>query len=145
MAKRMTGSTFIKFAVPLVLAWSSVLLRADMEATFDTTAVARVPWGGEHFILRVSKKGAEAEFDCARGQVTHLITLDKHGDFDVRGTFTPAHGGPVRQDENAPPTPAHYSGHVDGDTMSLTVTLAREKVGTFMLPRGSRPNLRKCR
>jgi hypothetical protein len=69
MAKRMTGSTFIKFAVPLVLAWSSVLLRADMEATFDTTAVARVPWGGEHFILRVSKKGAEAEFDCARGKL----------------------------------------------------------------------------
>jgi hypothetical protein len=71
--------------------------------------------------------------------------LDKHGDFDVAGTLTPEHGGPVRRDENVPAAPARYSGHFDGNTMSLTVTLGKEKMGSFTLTRGSLPNLTKCR
>ena len=101
--------------------------------------------GREHIVLEVSEKGAEAEFDCAHGQVMQPIMLDKHGDFDVAGTLTPEHGGPVRRDENVMAAPARYSGHVDGHTMSLTVTLGKEKVGSFTLIRGSLPNLTKCR
>ena len=116
-----------------------------MNAAPGATAVATGAWGGEHIILEVAEKGAEVEFDCARGQVTQPIRLDKHGDFDVAGTFTSEHGGPVRRDESAQVSPARYSGHVDGQTMSLTVTLGKEKVGIFTLTRGSRPNLTKCR
>jgi hypothetical protein len=50
----------------------------------------------------------------------------------------------VRRDENTPSASAQYSGHVDGDTMSLTVALGTEKVGTYALVRGSRPRLTKC-
>jgi hypothetical protein len=132
----------------VLLALSTIiLLQASIRAATDGSTLANGTWGGDHLILEVSEKGAEAEFDCARGQVAQPIMLDKHGDFDVAGTFTPEHGGPVRRDENTPAAPARYSGHVDGDTLSLTVTLAKEKeeVGTYTLTRGAHPMLRKCR
>src|SRR5258708_5407265 len=129
----------LPLVLPLALALFSVLLQASARTATDDSAVAQGTWGGEHIILEVSEKGAEAEFDCAHGQITQPITLDKHGDFDVAGTFTPEHGGPVRRDENVLPASARYSGHVDGDTMSLTITLGKEKVGIFTLIRGSRP------
>jgi len=132
--------------LPIVLlALSSVLLPAGAQAAPDGSAVASGAWGGEHIVLEVSERGAEAEFDCAHGQVTQPMMLDKHGDFDVAGTFTPEHGGPVRREENVTAAPARYSGHVDGHTMSLTVTLGQEKVGSFTLIRGALPNLTKCR
>jgi hypothetical protein len=141
----MTRSTLIKHSLIVLFGLSGVLLQAGTRAAPDARAVATGAWGGEHIVLEVSEKGADAEFDCAHGQVTQPITLDKHGDFDVAGTFTPEHGGPVRRDENATPASARYSGHVDGDTMSLTITLGKEKVGIFALIRGSRPKLTKCR
>jgi len=145
MSKRITRSTLIKNSLIVVFALCGVLLQAGTRAAPGASAVATGAWGGEHIILQVSEKGADVEFDCAHGQVTQQITLDKHGDFDVAGTFTPEHGGPVRRDEKAQSASARYSGHVDGDTMSLTVTLGEEKVGIYTLTRGSRANITKCR
>jgi len=121
------------------------LLQAGMLAAPEASSIAAGTWGGEHLILEVSEKGAEAEFECARGQVTQPIRLDGHSDFDVAGTFTAEHGGPVLRNETAQLVAARYSGHVDGHTMSLTVTLGQEKVGSFTLIRGALPNLTKCR
>jgi hypothetical protein len=145
MPKGITRSTLIEHSLIVLFALSGILLQAGTRAAPDASAVATGLWGGEHIVLEVSEKGADAEFDCAHGQVTQPITLDKHGDFDVAGTFTPEHGGPVRRDENVLPASARYSGHVDGDTMSLTITLGKEKVGIFTLIRGSRPKITKCR
>jgi len=128
----------------VVFALSGVVLQAGTQTAPDASTVATGAWGGEHIVLKISEKGADLEFDCAHGQVTQRITVDKHGDFDVAGTFTPEHGGPVRRDENTPSASARYSGHVDGDTMSLTVTLGKERVGIYTLIRGSRPSLTKC-
>ena len=143
MPEGMTRSTII--ARPLIGLLALCFLQTGMQAAPDTSSVAIGAWGGEHIIMEVSEKGAEVEFDCARGQVAQHITVDKHGDFDVAGTFTSEHGGPVRRDENAQPATARYSGHVSGDTMSLTVTLGKENAGVFTLTRGSPPKLRKCR
>jgi hypothetical protein len=143
MSSRMPRS-ITKQSLVAVLTFS-VGLQAASRAPVDANAVAAGTWGGEHVILEVSKKGAEVEFDCAHGQITQPMTLDQHGDFDTPGTFTPEHGGPVRRDENTPPADARYSGHVDGGAMTLTVTLGKEKVGSFTLTRDSHPILRKCR
>jgi hypothetical protein len=121
------------------------LLQAGMLAAPEASSITAGTWGGEHLILEVSEKGAEAEFDCALGQVTQPIRLDGHGNFDVAGTFSPEHGGPVFRNETAQPAAARYSGHVDSDKMSLTVTIAGKTVGVFTLSRGSHPMLRKCR
>jgi hypothetical protein len=145
MTEGTTRLTLIKHLLIVPLAFSSILLHPAAQAALDPGAVATGAWGGEHIVLEVSEKGAEAEFDCARGQVTQPLMLDKHGDFNVGGTFTPEHAGPVRRDESVADVPAHYSGHVEGHTMNLTVTLGKEKLGSFALTRGSLPNLRKCR
>jgi hypothetical protein len=134
----------VKGLLILMLASSGVLLPGIRGAAEERTVTTGM-WGGEHVILQVSKSGAEVEFDCAHGQITQPITLDKHGDFSVAGTFTPEHGGPVRRDEDTPPAQARYSGHVEGDTLSLKVTLEKEVVGTYTLTRDSQPILRKCR
>lgn len=110
-----------------------------------TSAIATGGWGGDHIALEVSEKGAKVEFDCAHGEIGRAITLDKHGNFDLDGTFTLEHGGPTLRDENSTPHAAHYGGHVSGDTMILTVALGNEEVGTFTLTRGAPPILRKCR
>jgi hypothetical protein len=144
MPKGITRSILIKHSLIVVFALSGVLLQAGTRAAAAANAVATGAWGGEHIVLQVSEKGADVEFDCAHGQVTQQITLDKHGDFDVAGTFTPEHGGPVRRDEKAQSASARYSGHVDGDTMSLTVTLGEEKVGIYRLIRGLRAHVTKC-
>ena len=102
-------------------------------------------WGGDRMILEVSEKGAEVELDCAHGNVTQPMELDKRGDFDVAGTFTPEHGGPVRRDEINASSPAHYSGHVEGTTMTLTIVYGEKRLGPFTLTHGARPLLTKCR
>jgi len=107
--------------------------------------VASGSWGGEHIIVEVSEKGADVEFDCAHGRISEPMALNQRGDFDVPGTFSQEHGGPVRADEPENSNPARYSGHVVGDTMTLIVTQGKENVGTFTLTRGAKPVLRKCR
>jgi hypothetical protein len=128
-----------------VLALFGLLLQAGVSRGAEERTVTSGTWGGEHVSLEVSKSGAEVEFDCAHGQITQPLILDKHGNFNVAGTFTPEHGGPVRRDEETTPAQARYSGHVDGDSLSLKITLEKEIVGRYTLTRGSQALLRKCR
>lgn len=104
-------------------------------------------WGGEHIRLEVTDSGAEVEHDCAHGTIARPIVLDGDGRFDVKADFVVERGGPVRRDQ--PPTvrPARYAGRVEGDTMTLAVTLTDtgEDAGTFTLTRGSSGRLMKCR
>jgi hypothetical protein len=141
----MNRSTLIRFFLAGLLASSGVLLQAGTRPAAHPKTLTPGTWGGEHIILEVSDKGAEAEFDCARGQITQPIALDQRGHFDVTGTFTPEHGGPIRRDEETTPAPVRYSGHVTGDTMELTIARGEEKIGAYTLTRGSHPMLRKCR
>lgn len=93
-----------------------VLASCTIYPVKNTHTVGPSAWGGEHVMLTISTSGATLEFDCATGQISQPIGVDKNGSFDVAGTFTPQHGGPVRKDESTPVQPARYSGHVDGDT-----------------------------
>jgi hypothetical protein len=104
-------------------------------------------WGGEHIRLEVTDGGAEVEHDCAHGTITKPIVLDSDGRFDVRADFVVERGGPVRRDQPPPTRPARYSGRVEGDNMTLSVTLTDtgEDAGTFTLTRGSSGRLMKCR
>jgi hypothetical protein len=129
----------------LVIAGCALLGSAIMSAAKNTRTLPAGTWGGEHVLLQISGKGAEIEFDCARGRIVQPIRLDPRGNFVVVGTFTPEHGGPVLRDEEEPAAQASYSGHVSGDAMRLTVSRKGEKVVSFALARGQQPNLRKCR
>lgn len=101
-------------------------------------------WGGEHVALQVSNSGARLELDCAHGEISGPLTVDKHGNFDMPGTFTPEHGGPIRKDENSNAQPARYTGHIEGDTMTLKIVRGQQESGPLTLTRNAQPKLTKC-
>ena len=144
MPRRTAFSRLIGHALIILLAFSGIVLQASMQYAADASSLATGVWGGQGIALKVSAKGADVEFDCAHGQIPQPIKLDKHGDFEVTGTFTAEHGGPVRRDEKTASAPARYSGHVDGDTMSLTVSLDKRQVGSYTLTRGSQGHITRC-
>lgn len=104
-------------------------------------------WSGEHISLEVTAQGGQVEYDCAHGMIDQKIVADEAGNFDLRGTHVREHGGPVRKDEIEDRHPARYTGHLKGDTMTLTVTESDtgQSIGTFTLVFGQQPHLMKCR
>ena len=103
-------------------------------------------WGGQHIQISVDGNRATVEYDCANGTISGPLTLNSRGGFRWRGTFTPEHHGP-RRDETDSPQPAIYSGSVRGSTMTLTVKLSATgaTVGTYVLVRGGSGRVFKCR
>lgn len=108
-------------------------------------SIAPGTWGGDHVILELTESGGELEFDCARGRFDGPLRTDANGHFDVKGTFTPEHAGPVRRDERRLQSEARYTGDVAGETMTLKVLRSESDVASFTLQRGVRPLLKKCR
>ncbi|HVG28787.1 MAG TPA: hypothetical protein VM864_03610 [Pyrinomonadaceae bacterium] len=113
----------------------------------------RVPagmWGGEHISMEVDDKAAAVEYDCGRGTINQPLVIDSRGEFDVKGEHIAEHGGPVRvgpSSDNKDSHPARYAGRIDGETMTLTVTMTdtQEEVGTFTLTHGKAARLVKCK
>ena len=114
-----------------------------------TTGPSRLPtgvWGGDHISLSVTDTSTHLELDCAHGDIPAVLTLDRQGQFQVAGTYTRGHGGPIRQGEIPDSHPAIYSGLVASKTMTLTIRLgdANESIGPFTLVSGSLGRVFKC-
>jgi len=111
-----------------------------------TGPVAAGDWGGVGISLIATEQGAQLELDCALGEISQPLVLDAEGGFTLDGTFTPEHGGPVREDEVLESEPATYAGIVDGNQMTLTIHLLNRGTisGPFALERDTTPLLRKC-
>ena len=103
-------------------------------------------WGGEHVRLTEREGGASLEFDCAGGEITRPLRPDAEGRFDLPGTFTRKSPGARRVGLTPAARPARYSGRVEGQTMTLTVTLAEtdQPPETYTLTRGGAGRLGKC-
>jgi hypothetical protein len=103
-------------------------------------------WGGAHVNLFVTDTGGKLEYDCAHGTIDQPFVVDSSGRFDLAGTHTREHGGPIVSDEKADKRPARYTGMTDGQTMTLTVTVTgeTESPGTFELTRGQAGRILKC-
>ena len=117
---------------------------AAVTAFATDRTLATGPWGGDKVIFEVVADGADVEFECARGRIDTVITLDGKGDFDLPGTFGAEGRGPARDGDGAAAN-ARYRGHVEGDTMALDVTVGDRQIGPFTLTRDRRPALKKCR
>jgi hypothetical protein len=120
--------------------------RRSKHTTKKMNTIEKGTWGGPHIQLDVTDGGASVQYDCAHGTIDERLTLDAAGRFDVRGTHAREHGGPVRIDEKESREAARYAGRVEGETMTLTVTLAdsKEPLGTFTLKRGQTGRLFRC-
>jgi hypothetical protein len=103
-------------------------------------------WGGPHVSMEITAGGARLEFDCGEGTIDEPIRTAPRGDFAVFGTHTPGRGGPVRIGEILPTFRARYEGNVDGERMTLLVTVVDTGVvlGPFQLRRGNSGLLVRC-
>ena len=90
--------------------------------------------------------GGTVEYDCAHGTIDQPFVADPSGRFDLAGTHTREHGGPIRIGEKEDKRPARYTGMTDRRTMTLTVTLTgtNERIGTFTLTHGQIGRIVKC-
>jgi hypothetical protein len=112
-----------------------------------SNAIPPSQWAGEHVVLEVKEDGAQLDFDCAHGQITGLVLLDRNGKFDVAGTFAPEHAGPMLRDEDNSNASARFTGQVKGEMLLLKVIPAgaTQPFGSFTLTKGAEPRLKKCR
>ena len=125
----------------------------DMHRASNRTSVQKTDrlangvWGGAHIRMEVTDSGADIEYDCAHSTVDEPIVLDSEGNFDVKGKYSPQHGGPIRKDEESNDFIVNYSGHASGKELSLTITNPdkKETIGTFTLSQGSEGRVMKCR
>jgi hypothetical protein len=108
--------------------------------------ISRGEWGGLHISMNVGEKSATIEYDCAKGVIEGPLAVDDAGEFNLRGSFTPERGGPVRADETPRGQGAMYSGTIKGNTMTLTLKIDGEDDSeTFTLEKGKTGKLMKCK
>jgi hypothetical protein len=102
-------------------------------------------WGADHITMSISDT-THFELDCAHGDIPAPLAIDARRQFNVTGTFTREHGGPIRVGEDPNIRPASYSGSVSGDQLALTIRLTdtAETIGTFSLIRGVSGRIVKC-
>lgn len=144
--------------MPIVLAFSLTLALLSQGGSCPKVSAENVPgdrthgvqagtsWGGAHARADVNADGVSFEFDCAHGAADGPLELGADGRFDLGGFFVAERGGPARAGRKEKRFPARYSGRVEGETMTLTVTLTEggENIGTFTLTRGRAARLTRC-
>ena len=103
-------------------------------------------WGGQGISMEVTDSGASLDFDCASGAITEPIVPDSAGKFSAKGRFARHRPGPTREGDDTEGQAAIYSGMLDGENMTLTITLAqnKEKAGSFTLAHGKTGRIRRC-
>ena len=137
-------------SVLLAAAWIGCALASPPQEGNKQQKALMGSWGGPHASLEITGETARIEYDCAHGTLHGPIVLDREGRFEVAGTHTPEHGGPVREGEEESSRPARYRGQVTGKTLTLTLILMGsgngpgEEVGTFTLTQGAAGRLVKC-
>lgn len=109
-----------------------------------TAPVVQGLWGGQDIGITILTSGASVDYDCAAGSIDAPFVTDASGRFDLAGAwwFTP----PVLPENwQADKRPARYSGVIDGDTMTLTVTrLDDGTTSGFKLIRNAVPRVLHC-
>jgi hypothetical protein len=119
---------------------------APAPAPAITPAILVGQWAGPHVHMDFDGNVARLEFDCADATFQLPVTMDASGAFEADGTFKQGHGGPTRSDEDQHGRPAHFSGKVDGDALSLRITATdgTQVLGEFSLKRGGASRLYRC-
>ncbi|MFL6257424.1 MAG: hypothetical protein ACJ74T_20660 [Pyrinomonadaceae bacterium] len=112
-----------------------------------TGRVTEGAWGGSHLRMNVNSDGASLDFDCANGQIAAPFETDSEGRFDLPGTYTREGPGPIRIGREPTARPARFAGRVEGEQMTLSVTLegSEKPLSEYTLTRGNEGRIVKCR
>ena len=100
-------------------------------------------WGGPGANVTLDAQGGRLQQDCGSGNFGP-VQIDAAGRFKVSGTFEGYAPGPQHADEKSASSPAIYEGHIDGETLKLTVRPARGATQTLALQQGRRAKLIRC-
>lgn len=116
--------------------------------TGDKTRVEKVAggaWGSNKAVMQVTENGATIEFGCAHGTIEQPLTLDNNNGFDLSGSYTVERPGPQIEGQNNN-QPARFNGQVNGQTMTLNITLTRTKqtIGPLILNYGKTGRIMRC-
>jgi len=155
----MTISKFLVCAINLVLIFTvssyAAKLKTNKASQVHKQTKSKIKmsepltgeWSGQHITIKFTSRGADVEYDCARGTIAQKIILDKNKRFSATGTYEEEHGGPVREDEQTESIAVKYSGQISGKKMTLFVKAkdSRKVIGNFTLLRGQESLLVKCR
>jgi hypothetical protein len=149
MQRNFLGYNFCVFALVFLALWQNGSCKSDKTdpmSTIKQNRVANGNWGGQNVGMEVTADGARLRFSCANGSITKPLMLDAQGRFSVPGMFVAESPGPRNEDNPPKDQPALYSGSVQGESMTLTITLTatNEKVGTFSLEHGKGGQVRRC-
>ena len=109
-------------------------------------AVPTGDWGGNGIRLVVDANSTTIEYDCAQGEITEKLTIDRNGIFDAKGVHIQETGGPIRLDNPPQRKSARYTGRISGKVMTLKVTLTDGStiVGEYDLELEKNVRLHRC-
>jgi hypothetical protein len=101
-----------------------------------TAPTALGEWGGQPASLSLTTSGGTVAYLCGIGTIHSGWTITNGGQFAASGRHYFG-GGPVPPGGTTP-HPAHYSGQVDGQSLTMTVLVTdlKQTLGPFHLIRG---------
>ena len=101
-------------------------------------------WGGREASLVLTISGGTMSYPCGASTIDSTWALSPTGQFTAVGQYFFG-GGPVPP-QGGTPHPARYSGQVQGDALTLTITLTdlSQTLGPFHLFRGGPPVVQMC-
>ena len=140
----MTSLMFWKNSIGVLFVGLLLLLSVTAK-TQKMQRIAAGNWGGQHINMKVGAKSATIEYDCASGVIKGPLTVDREGNFNLRGTHRMLRGGPTRADETPQDHPATYTGTIKGNTMTLNLKIGDSDADTFTLERGKEGELFRCK
>ena len=90
-------------------------------------------WSSSQMCLDVASSSVSIAAGCGRGSLPRPLLNDR-GTFTADGTFTISVGPPP---PSSTPSPAQFTGTVEGDTVTVTVKNGTQTFGTWKATRGS--------
>lgn len=104
-----------KYLLPLLL------VLAALSCTSPTAPEVAGTWGGTSVSLVLRTDGGDLTYQCGTGTIAPGWNVAADGTFTATGEHF--YGGGPAPSGGRTPHPATYSGHVDGDHMTLTVAV----------------------
>jgi hypothetical protein len=95
-------------------------LPALAQMASGSPAVLSGIWGSQYADLTADQSGVSIRMGCAEARIPNEVVLDAQGGFEADGTET--HGGGAEPVGGYIPTPVHFSGHVNGDQLDITIS-----------------------
>ncbi len=109
-----------------------------------TSPTATGTWGGREASAVLTVSGGTVSYPCGTSTIDSAWSINPAGQFSAIGQYFFG-GGPVPP-QGGTPHPARYSGQLQGDSLTLTLTLTdlNQTLGPFHMVRGGPPVVQLC-